>query len=120
MKLKISTCIICLCFSFISCNTSSEYFIGKWQILTVVENNTVIELTENWMHLKSNGIFESYDGGLKKNESGTWSYQLENKILAIDGEGKAGDSQWKLSMKNDTLIFQATADDLYLTAVKMQ
>ena len=120
MKLKISTSIICLCFGFMSCTTSSEYFIGKWQILNVVENTTVIELTENWMHLKSNGTFESYDGGLKKNESGIWSYQPETKILAIDGEGKAGDSQWKLSMKNDTLIFQATADDVFLTAVKMQ
>ena len=45
---------------------------------------------------------------------------LKEKRLFIDGEGKKGDSQWILSMKNDTLIFQSTLEKLYLIAKKME
>jgi len=102
------------------CKKTPEYFIGKWQILIVVENNESTDLIENWMHLKSDGTFESYDGKLKKNESGKWTYQLDEKRLFIDSEGETGDSQWNLSMKNDTLIFHSTSDNLYLIAKKIK
>lgn len=118
MKLKINTIIILIFIGCIACNKSSEYFIGKWQILNVVENNESSELNENWIHLKSDKTFKSYDGELKKNESGTWTYQVKEKRLFIEGE--KGDSQWTLSMKNDTLIFKSTSNNLYLVAKKIQ
>lgn len=104
MKLKISTIIILIFIGFIACNKSPEYFIGKWQIMNVVENNESIDLIENWMHLKSNGTFESYDGNLIRSESGKWNYQFREKRLFIDGEGEKADSEWTLSTKNDTLF----------------
>ncbi len=120
MELKIIIIIVMLFVALNACKKSPEYFIGKWQILNVVENNESIDLIENWIHLKSNGTFESYDGNLKKNESGKWTYQLDEKRLFIDGEGETGDSQWNLSVKNDTLIFHSTSDNLYLTAKKIK
>ena len=102
-----------------SCKNSSNYFIGKWQILSVVENNKSIDLIENWMHLKDNGTFESYDGTLKKTENGKWVYKFNEKKLLIDGEGKEGDSEWILSTRNDTLFFHSTTDNLYLIAKKI-
>lgn len=120
MKLKVSKTILLIFIGLYACNKSPEYFIGKWQILSVVENNKSIDLIENWMHLKSNGTFESYDGNLKKNESGKWTYQFKEKKMFIDGEGEKGDSEWTLSMKNDTLIFTSTSNNLYLNAKKMQ
>ena len=103
-----------------ACKKSPEYFIGKWQILNVVENNKSIDLIENWIHLKSNGTFQSYDGNLKKSERGKWTYLFDEKRLFIDGEGETGDSHWNLSMKNDTLIFHSTSDNLYLIAKKLK
>ena len=81
MKLTIRKTILLIFVTLNSCTTSSEYFIGKWQILNVVENNKTVELVENWIHIKSDGTFESYDGNLKKNESGTWTYQFERKKI---------------------------------------
>ena len=106
--------------AFHACKKSPDYLIGKWQILTVVENNESNDLIENWMHLKSNGTFESYDGNSNKSENGTWTYQLKVKRLLIDGEGETGDSQWNLTMKNDTLIFHSTSDNLRLIAIKIE
>ena len=104
-----------------ACHKSSEYFIGKWQILKAVEHNESIDIPENWIHLKSDGTFESYDGTLKKNESGKWTYQFKEKKLFIDDdEGEDKDSKWALSMKNDTLIFHSTSENLYLIAKKME
>ena len=120
MKLKISTFILLLFIGLIACNKPSEYFISKWQILNVVEKDESIALHENWIHFKSDGTFNSYDGDLKKNESGKWTYQSKVKSLFIDGEGEKGDSQWTLSMKKDTLIFKSPSNDLYLIAKKMQ
>ena len=102
-----------------ACKKSPEYFIGKWQILNVVEGDTSTDLIENWMHLKKNGTFDSYDGTLKKGESGKWTYKLEEKIILIDGEGKEGDSQWILATRNDTLFFHSTSGNLYLIAKKI-
>jgi hypothetical protein len=119
MKLKVSKTILLIFIGLYACNTTPEYFIGKWQILNVVENNKSIDLIENWMHLKSNGTFESYDGSLKKNESGKWTYQVEEKRLFIDSEGEKADSEWTLSIKNDTLFFHSTSDNFYLVAKKI-
>jgi len=120
MKLKISKAIILIFIGLYACNKSSEYFIGKWQILNVVENNESVDLIENWMHLKSNGTFESYDGNLKKNESGKWAYHFKEKRLFLDGDGEKADSEWTLSIKNDTLFFHSTSDNLYLIVKKMK
>lgn len=119
MKQKISKTILLIFIGLYACNQSPEYFIGKWQILNVVKNNESVELVENWMHLKSNGTFESYDGTLKKSESGKWTYQFKGKKLFIDGEGEEGDSEWILSTRNDTLFFHSTSDNLYLIAKKI-
>ncbi|NNF35794.1 MAG: hypothetical protein HKN68_16920 [Saprospiraceae bacterium] len=101
-----------------ACKSSPDYFIGKWQILKVVNDNDTIDLDDNWMHLKEGGIFESYDGALKKNESGKWTYQTADKILFIEGEGEEGDSEWMISMQSDTLFFHSTSSALYLIAMK--
>ena len=88
--------------------------------MNVVNDNESVDLIDNWMHLKSNGTFESYDGNLKKSESGTWTYQFREQRLFINGEGENADSEWTLSTKNDTLFFHATSDNLYLIAKKIQ
>ena len=103
-----------------SCRQTPEPFIGKWQILTVVEGNQSIDLMENWMHLKEDGSFESYDGALKKKESGKWTYTSETKQLFIDGEGNKGDSHWRLSLQTDTLLFHSITDSVYLISKKME
>lgn len=120
MTLRLSTTILLFFILLYTCNQSSEFFIGKWQILNVVENNKPIDLVENWIHLKSNGTFESYDGELKKLEQGKWQYESKEKIIFIDGAGEDGDSQWSLSIKNDTLMFQSTSDNSYLISRKIE
>ncbi len=119
MKFRVVTTIFSTFILLYSCGQPTEFFIGKWQILSVVEGNNSFDLNENWMHLKSNGSFESYDGDLKRLEHGNWKYHAEGKRLLIDGEGESGDSQWDLSVRNDTLIFRSVSGDLYLVAKKM-
>ena len=119
MRPKICRIMLVIFSVLYSCNKSPEHFIGKWQIMNVVENNESIDLIENWMHLKSNGTFESYDGNLKRSESGKWRYQFKEKRLFIDGVGEKTDSEWTLSTKNDTLFFHSTSDNLYLIAKKI-
>lgn len=106
----------------ISCTKSpSEFLIGKWQILNVVENDQSIELNDNWMHLKSDGTFNSHDGDSDKNENGKWTYIENEKVLYIDdGSGNSDGSEWILSFKSDTLIFSAKKDSLYLIAKKLK
>lgn len=99
-----------------SCSQPEDFFIGKWQILKVVEGNESIDLLDNWIHLKSNGSFESYDGELKKKEHGKWDYLPKEKKLLIDSEEA---SEWNLSMKQDTLFFHATSDDIYLISKRL-
>ncbi len=120
MKLKIHKIVLLVFVGLYACNKSTEYFIGKWQILSDVANNESIDLTENWIYLKNNGTFESYDGNLKKNEIGKWTYQLKEKRLFLDGEGENADSEWILSMQNDTLFFHSTSDNSYLIAQKIK
>ncbi|GAA4276554.1 lipocalin-like domain-containing protein [Aquimarina mytili] len=120
MKLKSIKTIFLIFILLYSCGQPDEYFIGKWQIVNVIENSKSIDLVENWMHLKNNGTFESYDGALKKKESGTWRYQLDEKRLFIDGEGEEADSEWILSIKNDTLFFHSASDDVYLIAKEIK
>lgn len=120
MKLIINKILLLLLFALLGCSESNEFFIGKWQILSLVENKQSYDLIENWMHLKNNGTFESYDGSLKKNESGKWTYQLKENRLFIDGVGEESDSEWILSMKNDTLFFQSLSENIYLKAVKIE
>ena len=104
---------------FSSCKTEGNYFTGKWQILKVVENEQSTDLVENWMHIKSDGTFQSYDGVLDKKESGRWTYLSKEKIIYIDGEGEEGDSEWVLESSNNTLIFHSTVSQLYLIAKKL-
>lgn len=104
----------------LSCKKSIDLFIGKWKIIEVVENENVIPLQENWIHLKPNGTFESYDGYLKKNEKGTWKYESKNKKLFIDAPGDKNDSDWRIELKNDTLYFQSIIDDSYLVSIKKE
>lgn len=120
MKLRTDKTILLFFILLYACSQSSEFFIGKWQILNVVEDNESIDLMENWMHLKSNGTFESYNGELKKIERGKWEYKSKEKILVIDGPGEEGDSQWILSIRNDTLIFQSISDNLCLISKKIE
>lgn len=120
MNLRIFKTIILMFILLNSCSQSSDFFIGKWHILHVVENNKSIDLIENWMHLKNDGTFESYDGDLKKMEYGTWNYTPKDKRLFIDAKGETGDSHWNLSIKNDTLIFKSTTDNLYLVSKKIE
>ena len=119
MNLKTALSVGLLLFAFASCTKPEDQFIGKWQILTVVENNTPVSLKDNWMYLKPDGTFDSFDGDLGKHESGLWTYQSKSQTLLIDGNGEDGDSEWRISTKNDTLFFHATSGNLYLTAIKM-
>ena len=102
------------------CHESSEFFIGKWQILSIVENNKNFELKENWIQLKSNGTFTSYDGELNKTESGFWKHDNKTNDLLIDDEEDAGDSSWNLEMRNDSLIFKSTIDSTYLISTRLR
>ena len=102
-------------------NSSSEFFIGKWHIINVVENDQSIDLNDNWMHLKSDGTFNSYDGDSDKKEKGKWTYSVSEKVLYIDGDlSNSDDSEWIMSFKNDTLFFSAKKDKLFLIAKKMK
>lgn len=116
---KISNLILLIFIGLSACKKSSEYFIGKWQILHVVEENRFIDLDENWMHLKSNGTFNSYDRISKKSESVKWTYQFKEKKLFIDSKGEEEDSEWILLARNDTLFFHSTSGNLYLIAKKV-
>lgn len=117
------TSTILLCFllvAFCACKKSTDYFFGKWQILKVVEHDVTMALDDNWIALKGDGTFESYDGALKKKELGNWTYDHRSKKLSIDGTGKANDSEWTLTMKQDTLFFHATSSKVYLIAKKIE
>ncbi len=118
MKPKISKIIILIFIGLSACNLSTKYFIGKWQILHVVENDTSINLIDNWIQLKKDRTFESYDGSLKKSERGKWTYRSDEKRLFIVGNGATANSEWILSIKNDTLFFYSTTDNSYLIAKK--
>ena len=120
IKTKGFKILIFIFFGLYTCSKSPEFFIGKWQILSVVENNTSINLNENWMHLKNDGTFKSYDGDWKKTEIGKWEYEINDKKIFIDGNGEEGDSFWYLTIKQDTLIFQSTSNDSYLIAKKIE
>ena len=116
---RIGSLVLLLFIGFSACKKSPEYFIGKWQIWNVIDNNKSVDLIDNWMHLKSNGTFESYDGTLKKSENGRWTYNLKEKTLFVDGAGEGSDSEWILSTANDTLFFHSTSGNLYLIATKI-
>lgn len=120
MRSTILITVLLFHIGFSACNKPDEFFIGKWQILNVVKNDDSVALNENWIHLKRDGTFESYDGDLEKEESGKWTYQNEERKVFIDGEGETGDSQWNLSRRNDTLIFESKRDTLFLIATKVE
>jgi hypothetical protein len=120
MKMKKSSALILLLFGILSCKPTSEPFIGKWQILKIVENNESTDLVENWINLKNNGTFESYDGEFKKQENGKWLYSSEDKVLLIDGEGEEGDSEWILNFKNDSLVFHSKSNSMYLISKRIE
>lgn len=63
---RIRNIVLLIFIGVYACKKSPEYFIGKWQILNVVEDDKSTNLVENWMYLKKNGTFDSYDGTLKK------------------------------------------------------
>jgi uncharacterized protein with GYD domain len=87
----------------------SYAFIGKWQILSIVENNQPSELTDNWINLMGNGTFESNDGESKINRTGKWNYfPAEQKLYIHSDADEKDDSEWFISSQNDTLIFRAT------------
>lgn len=110
--------LICL---FGCSSQSPNFFIGKWQILSVVENDQHLILKNNWMHLKDDGSFDSYDGDSDKSETGNWEYEPKEKILNINGNvGEEDNSKWILLMRNDTLIFSSNENNLYLKAIKME
>jgi hypothetical protein len=102
-------------------NRPSKIFIGKWQIINVVENGQFIKLNDNWMDLKSDGTFSSYDGNSNKKENGKWVYSEKEKVLSIDdASGNNDDSEWILLIKADTLIFTAKKGNLYLIAKRIK
>ena len=85
------TLVLIFIFIGIGCSqNSSDFFIGKWQILRVVEDTTSIALNDNWIHIKSDGTFTGYDGESNTNENGKWTYKINEKVLYLDdasGEG---------------------------------
>jgi len=119
MKTKVVQLLLLFCLCLFGCNKSSEFFIGKWQILSVVENDESIRLIDNWIHLKVDGTFTSYDGELEKKENGNWHYENKTGELIIDGNEDSEDSRWYLQTKNDTLIFKSNNKTTYLYAVKI-
>ncbi|MEX0288214.1 MAG: hypothetical protein AB3N14_03815 [Flavobacteriaceae bacterium] len=101
-------------------DSSSDFFLGNWQIVAVVEDNKTLKLEENWMHLKADGTFDSYDGAVNKSETGLWVFNPKSKGLTIDGSsGSEDDSEWIVSLRNDTLFFSSKVGDTYLIAKKM-
>jgi len=77
-------------------------------------------LDNNWIHLKDDGRFVSYDGDSNKSENGNWEYDPKGKVLYIKGNTGEKDSKWILLMKNDTLTFSSNENNLYLIAVEMK
>ena len=73
------------------------------------------------MHLKADGSFDSYDGDSDKRETGNWEYEPKEKLLNIIGNaGDEDNSKWILLMRNDTLIFSSSENNLSLKAIKMK
>ena len=118
MKLQLTALVFFI--TLHACKKDPQYFIGKWQITSVVTQNDTIQLADNWMHLKGDLTFVSYDGMEQKEEVGFWSYTPDDNILIIDGAGDDDDSQWTLSMNQDTLFFHATSEDLLLMAIPLE
>ncbi len=113
--------VIILLIFLVNCSSQpTEFFIGKWQILAVVENHKRITLNNNWMHLKNDGRFDSYDGDSDKSEMGNWEYDSGSKTLHINGNSENDDSKWVLSMRSDTLLFSSPEGDFYLEAVRLK
>ena len=120
IKLNYLTLLISFLVVHSCSDKSSDFFIGKWQIMAVVDHNKTLELEDNWMHLKADGTFESYDGAISKKETGIWIFHPKHKSLIIDGSSeKEDDSEWMLSVRNDTLFFSSKMDDIYLIAKRM-
>jgi len=114
--------IIILLICLFGCSSKSPFFfIGKWQILSIVDNNQDFGLKNNWIHLKKDGEFDSYDGDSDKSEAGKWGYNPKDKLLYIySNTDEEDDSKWILSMRNDTLIFSSNENDLSLKAIKIE
>ncbi|MEQ9232393.1 MAG: hypothetical protein RIF46_17055 [Cyclobacteriaceae bacterium] len=114
--------MVIIIISTMSCSSKSQnFFIGKWQILSVTENDQQMDLNNNWIQLNSDDGFVSYDGNSGKSEAGNWIYYPAEKTLSINesnGE-ESGESSWKLMMRNDTLIFSSTEKKLYLKAIRL-
>lgn len=71
-----------------------------------MKSSPPISLNDNWINLKSDETFNSYDGESNKDESGSWSYSLNDKKLYINSDsGEKNDSEWFIHTTNDTLIF---------------
>ena len=70
------SCLVVGCILLLACGRSPEFFIGKWQILSVVEDDQVMDLHENWIHLKEDGTFPVTMGRSK-------SQKLESGYLTI-------------------------------------
>ncbi len=119
MKLKylLGLCLLLVLFS--ACRKNPTYFLGKWEILHVVDQESTIDLVDNWIMLNSDGSFESYDGALKKKEVGNWSYIPKSKKLIIDGAGDTADSVWTLTRKQDSLFFHGIPGKVYLIGKKV-
>ncbi len=115
------TLILIFIFIGIGCSqNSSDFFIGKWQILRVVEGTTSIALNDNWIHIKSDGTFTGYDGESNTNENGKWTYKINEKVLYLDdASGDSMNSKWILSFKNDTLFFKNKKNNSYLISKKV-
>ncbi len=122
MNFKINKLFVLVFIGLSACGESHDYYIGKWQIthIHIVSNSTRTPLNDNWMHLKQDRTFESYDGNLKKKETGVWKYESSQKRLFIDGAGDKNDSEWRLSVKNDTLFFHSITGDIYLIANEIE
>ncbi len=121
MKKQLNILLVVAATGLYACKEAPKYFIGKWQIKSLeLEQNESVDLPDNWMHLKDDGTFESYDGNEKKNERGSWTFNSEENKLLIDGEGEQADSEWILSLRNDTLIFHSEANNLNLIAIEIE
>ena len=119
MKLKYIVVLYLLVVLPSACQKTPTYFLGKWEIRKVVEQDTTIDLEDNWILLHKDGTFQSYDGAINKEEVGHWMYDHKSKRLVIDGNGETADSEWTLTIKQDTLFFHATSGNMYLIGKKV-
>ena len=83
--------------------------LGTWSMYKVFEYDKDVTEKHNpknnrWIEFKSDGTFIS-DGDPFGRNTGRWKVDNKNSILFIDSDIEDDDSEWKVSIKGDEMIW---------------